>query len=80
MFKRRSKRRVRPLLDIHSTWYPGSRYPDELDVAMQNGRIVKYEVAVHLPCPVFLPKFRTGWVVGYQYRENKNPATTVATW
>ena len=41
MFKRRSNR-VKPLLPISSSWKSGDKYPDVLNVAMQNGRVVRY--------------------------------------
>jgi len=77
VFNRRSFR-IRPLLDIHGQWLdPRSTYPDELQVAMRDGRVVRYGL---LSNPTRLHVGKHGWqssgneVVGYQYRaEKKSP-------
>lgn len=77
VFNRRGNR-IRPLLDLHGQWLDDrSTYPDELHVAMRDGRVVRYGL---LNNPMRLCVGKHGWqssgyvVVGYQYRaEKKTP-------
>ncbi len=77
VFNRRGNR-IRPLLDLHGRWLDDlSTYPDELHVAMRDGRVVRYGL---LNVPMHLNVGQNGWkpsgyvIVGYQYRaEKKTP-------
>lgn len=74
-WKRRCMR-VRPLLNLHGIWETGRGYPDTLDVAMRDGRIVRYSLGVHA---VRIHTGKNGWeqngtyVTGYRFEQKKRP-------
>lgn len=74
--------RVRPLLNIHGTWETGRGYPDTVDIAMRDGRVVRYSLMVHA---VNIHAGKNGWeqngtmVTGYKFREKKKPMKKVTS-
>ena len=68
---KRRRFRILPLLNIHGTWDRKCRYPTVLDVAMDDGKFIKYSINY----PVHLNVGKHGWnsgrtVVGYQYKSH----------
>lgn len=70
-WKRRSGR-IKPLLDLKCNWHPGSTYPDTIQVAMRDGRVVTYSLQVK-PERIYVGDDRLPMrneVVGYQYKKS----------
>ena len=69
-FKRRGNR-VKPLLDIHCQWITGNPDPDIVDIAMRNGRVVRY---VNVAKAVRIHTGKDGWEkTGVQVEGYKKP-------
>ena len=78
IFSRRATM-IKPLLPIHGRWqFYNSTYPEILDVAMKDGRIVRYVIDAK---PVNICTGKHGWqvgkrVVGYKYKKRPSKRLT----